>query len=1057
MDDSLVPIAHSISDIYSENILEQAVRYKKLCDQFKEIYNEYPTFIARAPGRVNIIGEHIDYCGMPVFPMAIELDTIIAVSTNDSQTVNIANAISSKYPPISFNFSPENIVEIDDTVHDWGNYFKCGYKGSLEHLKIDNPKGMNCLVDGVVPVGSGLSSSSAFVSCTAMATLKANGAPLDKKVIVDLSVASERYVGVNGGGMDQTCSVMAKKSSAVFIEFYPSLKTTPVQFPKTDPEISFVIANTLVVSNKQVTAPVCYNLRVVETRIAALIMAKLLGIDKVSTCQNADPLTLKIVMDEYSQSQNLSDEDPVKQWISRLEKMLSFVEKFFGDHQDGHTWEECANLLNLSIEEMKLKVHTDKFPVRAEKLMLYKRSKHVFGETLRVVEFRQTCESQGSSAGALQQLGELMNQSQESCDKLFDCSCPEINELCSIARKHGATGSRLTGAGWGGCTISMVPSDKVDSFIASLKSEFYAKHHPSLTEDELQDIVFSTKPATEQLNFINDENNLNENDLNQLLLIPEDGNSSTIDFLEETKEENVFVYAKIVFDQRDFMKAQYILRNCTSNKSLFLKWYSCFLNIEKAELEGTADKGLIYNKLGNKSKALKLFIKSVNVYQYNWTAWLMIEGCIGSEENPVYIYEYTKNSIAKTAFMAHLSLQFQSVFNGLDSGNEFSENLYHLKTFFSDSPFVMGLETLYYYNIREFEKAENLLESIYRINPYNFSFVDTHSNILYVRGDDEKLSQLAKRCSEHNKNRPETCCVIGNYYSMQSEHEKSVLYFERALKLNPEYYTVWTLLGHEYINMKNTSRAINAYRRAVSLNQRDYKAWYGLGLTYELLKLPEYSKYYFHKALTIRPDDHRILIALANSYESTNQIQEAIECYKVILFESPEEKFNSLQKLALLYDQNGQKSHASQYHKVLLSHYISLERDAIIDQNYHNNQNPKHFNRGESELDSESETISDLETEDSKEERFVKMISRFGKIERHLYSAARLNNPEYTANSISELMSFDELASQSLLYLAKYELEKNNALLAKGYLHLLVTSSPDYEEIGQNMLLSIEK
>ncbi|PVU85574.1 hypothetical protein BB559_006943 [Furculomyces boomerangus] len=493
---SLVPTAESLSDIYSEKIVQRGVRYQKLVEQFEHIYGEKPTFIARAPGRVNIIGEHIDYCGMPVFPMAIELDTLVAVRANSSTEVRVSNSNSEKYPSFSFNYSPDDIVFIDSSIHSWGNYFKCGYKGAIESANLTNPVGMDCIVDGHVPSGAGLSSSSALVSCTALATLKANNQDLIQEQIVNTAVSAERYVGVNGGGMDQTCSIMAKQSSAVFIEFYPSLRTTPVRFPKSDPEIAFVVANTFVVSDKQVTAPVCYNLRVVETRIASLILAKHLGLTDRPKISGADPLTMKIIMDELFSEQEVSGENSVATWVERLEKMLEITQSLFGDHPNGYTWEECADYLGIPVEEMKNKVHVNRFPVRAERLQLLKRTLHVYSETLRVVRFRQICESSDANSQPLIELGKLMNESQESCDKLFECSCPELNELCEIARKNGATGSRLTGAGWGGCTISMIPTDKADEFIEAVKKEYYEKKFPSMSEEELSDAIFSTRPGS---------------------------------------------------------------------------------------------------------------------------------------------------------------------------------------------------------------------------------------------------------------------------------------------------------------------------------------------------------------------------------------------------------------------------------------------------------------------------------------------------------------------------------------------------------------------------------
>lgn len=104
---------------------------------------------------------------------------------------------------------------------------------------------------------------------------------------------------------------------------------------------------------------------------------------------------------------------------------------------------------------------------------------------------------------------------------------------------------------------------------------------------------------------------------------------------------------------------------------------------------------------------------------------------------------------------------------------------------------------------------------------------------------------------------PTTCAIIGNYYSLKRNHEKAVLYFQRALKLNPDFTSAWTLMGHEYVELRNASAAVHCYREAIKFrpgNQSsDYRAWYGLGQAYEMLHLFAYALHYYQKATVLRP------------------------------------------------------------------------------------------------------------------------------------------------------------------------------------------------------------
>lgn len=88
-----------------------------------------------------------------------------------------------------------------------------------------------------------------------------------------------------------------------------------------------------------------------------------------------------------------------------------------------------------------------------------------------------------------------MNESQNSCRDLYDCSCPELDILCDIARKHGSFGSRLTGAGWGGCSIHLMAEDKVGEITQAWKKEYYDKYKPGLSAEEFAEAIVVSKPG----------------------------------------------------------------------------------------------------------------------------------------------------------------------------------------------------------------------------------------------------------------------------------------------------------------------------------------------------------------------------------------------------------------------------------------------------------------------------------------------------------------------------------------------------------------------------------
>lgn len=208
-----VPVANALSDIYPPaSLAKQAPRWNNLLSKFESTYGHAASFVARSPGRVNIIGEHIDYSLYSVLPMAITADTLLAVSatpaTNDAKTfrIRIANVEDDKFDAADFEVPFDGDVSIDATKLEWTNYFKSGLRGVLGMLrnkygKDFKPCSMDLLMDGTVPVGGGLSSSAAVVSTSSLAIMLANGEKtVDKTELTELAIVNERAVGVNSGG-----------------------------------------------------------------------------------------------------------------------------------------------------------------------------------------------------------------------------------------------------------------------------------------------------------------------------------------------------------------------------------------------------------------------------------------------------------------------------------------------------------------------------------------------------------------------------------------------------------------------------------------------------------------------------------------------------------------------------------------------------------------------------------------------------------------------------------------------------------------------------------------
>ena len=98
------------------------------------------------------------------------------------------------------------------------------------------------------------------------------------------------------------------------------------------------------------------------------------------------------------------------------------------------------------------------------------------------------------------------------------------------------------------------------------------------------------------------------------------------------------------------------------------------------------------------------------------------------------------------------------------------------------------------YNLHRFDECLSIFGDLLTIDPFRIELMDVYSNILYVKEKRKELSYLAHRCMELNKFRPETCCIVGNYYGMYGMHEKVILYFERSLQLNHNFINAYVLM-----------------------------------------------------------------------------------------------------------------------------------------------------------------------------------------------------------------------------------------------------------------------
>jgi galactokinase len=345
---------------------------------FQSRYGRAPEAVVRAPGRVNLIGEHTDYNHGYVFPAALEFDIRIAMAPRDDQQVRV----------YAESYGQESLFGLDaltrSDAEPWSNYVR-GVAFVLAEAGYALA-GMDAVVVGTVPVGSGLSSSAAFEMAACWAFEFASGIEIDPvRRAVLCQRAENRFVGMNCGIMDQFISSLGKANHALFIDTH-TLEFRPVPLPTCG--VSLVITNT---NRPHELVKSAYNERRAECeRAVELLRPEMPGLEYLRHVSEA----------QFEALQGLLP-DPV-----------------------------------------------------------VRRARHVVTEDERVLRAISVLE-----AGDVAAFGELMTASHRSLRDDYEVSCPELDALVAAALTvEGVYGSRMTGAGFGGCTVSLVADAAVPQF-----------------------------------------------------------------------------------------------------------------------------------------------------------------------------------------------------------------------------------------------------------------------------------------------------------------------------------------------------------------------------------------------------------------------------------------------------------------------------------------------------------------------------------------------------------------------------------------------------------------
>ncbi len=367
------------SKLRSGNDLRQA---------FSEAFGSAPDILVRAPGRVNLIGEHTDYNDGFVLPVAIDREVRMAARARNDRLVRL----------VALDFGQRTGFALDKIERDeaapWSNYLR----GVAFYLQAAGfaLRGLDAVIQGNVPIGAGLSSSAALEMAAALTFQLASGLELDRLRLALIGRQAENeFVGLRSGIMDQFISALGKRDHALLIDCR-SLEHRLVPLPQ---GVRILVADS--------------------------------GVRR------------GLVTSAYNQRRAECEEG-----VRRLAEYLPGIRA----------------LRDVSLADLEAHQQALPEPVR-------RRCQHIVYENQRVLDAVAALER-----GDVAMMGRLMDASHASLRDLYEVSGPELDTLVDIARSTpGCLGARLTGAGFGGCTVNLVEEAAVTSVAAAIEREYPAR------------------------------------------------------------------------------------------------------------------------------------------------------------------------------------------------------------------------------------------------------------------------------------------------------------------------------------------------------------------------------------------------------------------------------------------------------------------------------------------------------------------------------------------------------------------------------------------------------
>jgi N-acetylgalactosamine kinase len=496
-------VRNRFARIYGEDVdsLEEWIGwYGDVVRRFCELYGQdRQVIIVRAPGRINLIGMHVDHRGGHVNSIASR-EVIMVVEGREDDRLVLHNT-DERFEPCSFTIGEELPAEqIDDwegwtreraqerdrvgTTGHWSNYVKAPLVYLQDRLKGQQLRGMNALVSGNIPQAAGLSSSSALVVCAAEASLHLNGLEFSPKYFVEFCGIAEWYVSTRGGAGDHAAIKFSRQGFLSHVGFFP-LEVELVPFPK---DYRVVICNTGVLAQKAAGVRDIFNQRVAAYEIGLLLIKKRFPHFAPRLQHLRDLNAANLGVDEatiYEMLLSLPQTITRRELAGALPDQRDRLHQLYGTHADppgGYLGRQVCLYGVAECQRSKMAVKNLKAgDVKGFGELM--NLSHEGDRVTHIVGGKRVLQTYMLPDRRLRELiGDLRHSDPVRVEAArlyrqpggYRVSCSEGDELVDIARKvEGVVGARLVGAGLGGCVAVLVRRDQVEELVGTVKATYY--------------------------------------------------------------------------------------------------------------------------------------------------------------------------------------------------------------------------------------------------------------------------------------------------------------------------------------------------------------------------------------------------------------------------------------------------------------------------------------------------------------------------------------------------------------------------------------------------------